>query len=52
MDTQEITAVVRAQNALLDLEIKLLQDHIMRLDEMIDQCARIKQELREQVSAE
>ena len=43
--TEEIMAATRAQNALLDLEIKLLQDHILRLDAMIDECAKIKRDL-------
>jgi hypothetical protein len=46
MDTPALIAVVKAQNVLLDLEIKMLQEHILRLDAMIDECAKLKEQLR------
>ena len=50
--TQIAIQIVKQTNALLDLEIKLLQDHIMRMDALIDDCAKLKDQMRKQVSAE
>ena len=51
-DAKKAIAAIKAQNALLDLHIKLLQDSIMKYDAMIDECEKIKNELRKsQVSA-
>jgi hypothetical protein len=49
--TQLTITIVRQTNVLLDLEIKLLQDHIMRMDALIDDCAKLKAQIHKQVSA-
>ena len=46
-ETAVAITAVKAQNALLDLQIKLCQDSILRLDSMIDECAKIKRDLQQ-----
>ena len=45
METQALIAAVRAQNVILDLQIKMCQESILRLDAMIDECAKLKSDL-------